>query len=130
MKIEECGSNSKKLPLLVHHLIDCKPEIALPTRRSDKELAEDFVRFFLSKIVNIREQLDPYPLHQPSNSDIPKFNNFRKLEEDQVRKLVKSTKSKSCELDPMPTILLKKPTLPPTNNNQYHQPIITISYIS
>ena len=54
----------------------------------------------------MREELDHYLLYQPSKSDIPEFNNFRKLE-DQVRKLVMSTKSKSCELDPTPTTLLK-----------------------
>ena len=62
MKIEECGSNSKKLFLLVNHLTGHKPEIPLPTRRSDKELAEEFASFFfLSKIVKIREELDHYP---------------------------------------------------------------------
>ena len=116
MKIEECGFNSKKLFLLVNHLTGHKPEIPLPTRRSDKELAEEFASFFLSKIVKIREELDHYRLYQPSKSNIPKFNNFRKLEGDQVRKLVMSTKSKSCELDPILTTLVKKtiPCLLPT----------------
>ena len=108
MKIEECGSDSKKLFLSVNHLTGHNPEIPLPTRRSDKELAEEFASFFLSKIIKIREELDHYPWYQPSKSDIPEFINFRKLEEDQVRKLVMSTKSKSCELDPILTTLLKK----------------------
>ena len=55
MKIEECGSDSKKLFLLVNHLTGHKPEIPPPTRRSDKELANEFACFFLSKIVKIRE---------------------------------------------------------------------------
>ena len=41
-----------------------------------------------------------------SKSDIPEFNNFRKLEEDQLRKIVMSTKPKSYKLDPIPTTLL------------------------
>ena len=32
MEIKECGSDSKKLLLLVNHLTGHKPEIALPTR--------------------------------------------------------------------------------------------------
>ena len=48
-----------------------------------------------------------------SKSDIPKFSNFRKLEEDQVRKLVISTKSMSCELDPILITLLQKFYLAP-----------------
>ena len=94
-KIEACDSDSKKLFLLVNHLTGHKPETPLPTRRSDKELADEFVSFFLSKTVKIREELlDHHPLYQPSKSDTPEFKNFRKLE-DQVRKLVMNTKSKS-----------------------------------
>ena len=106
-KIEECGSDSKKLFQLVKHLTGHKPELPLPTRRSDKELADEFTNFFFSKIVKIREELDHHPLYQPSKSVKPKFNNFRN-EEDQVKKLVMSTKSKSHELDPTLTTLLKK----------------------
>ena len=51
MKIEECGFDSKNLFLLVNHLTGCKPEIPLLTRNSDKELADEFANFFLSKIV-------------------------------------------------------------------------------
>ena len=54
-KIEECGSDSKKLFQLVNHLTGHKPELLLPTRRSDKELADEFANFFFSKIVKIRE---------------------------------------------------------------------------
>ena len=115
MKIEKCGSDSKKLFLLVNHLTGHKPEIPLPTRRSDKELAEEFASFFLSKIVKIREELDHYPLYQPLKSDMTELNNFRKLE-DQVRKLLMSDKSKSCKLDRILTTSLKKilPYLLPT----------------
>ena len=72
MKIEECGSDSKKLFLLVKHLTGRKPEIPLPTRRSDKELADEFASFFLSMIVKTREELD-HPMYQPSKSDAPEF---------------------------------------------------------
>ena len=107
-KLEECGSDGKKLFQLVYHLTGCKPNFPLPTRKSDKELADEFANFFFSKIVKIREEPDHHPLYQPSKSDIPKFSNFRKLQEDQEKKLVRGTKSKSCELDPIPTTLLKK----------------------
>ena len=91
----DCCSYSKELFQLVNHLTGHKPELSLPTRRSDKELADKFANFFFSKIVKIREELDHHPLYQPSKSVKPKFNNFRKLEEVQVKKLVMSTKSKS-----------------------------------
>ena len=101
----------KKLFQLVNHLTGYKPEIPLPTRNSDKELTDEFANF-LSKIVKIREELDDHPLYQPSKSDTPEFNYFRKLDEDQLQRLVLRTKSKSCELDLIPTTLLKKKNLP------------------
>ena len=50
-KIEECGSDGKKLFQLVNHLTGHKLELPLPTRRPDKELADEFANFFFSKIV-------------------------------------------------------------------------------
>ena len=106
MKIVECGSDSKKLFQLVYHLTDHKPEIPLPTRNSDKQLANEFASYFLN-IVRIRDELDDQPLYQPSKNDIPEFNNFKEVSEDQVQRLVMKTKSKSWELDLIPTTLLK-----------------------
>ena len=116
---------------LVNHLTGHKPELPLPPRRSDQELADEFANFFFSKIVKIREELDHHPLFQPSKSIKPKFINFRKLEEDQVKKLVMSTKSKSCELDPILTTLLREilPNLLPTITNVIHL-ITTMRYLS
>ena len=53
------------------------------------------------------QELDKHPLYQSSMSNIPEFNHFCKLDEEQVLKLIMKTKSKSCELDPIPTTLLK-----------------------
>ena len=52
-------------------------------------------------------------------SDVPEFNNFRELNEDQVLKLIMKTKSKSCEMDPILTTLLKRilPSILPTITN-------------
>ena len=58
MKRVECGSDSKKLFQLVNHFTGHKPEIQLPTRNSDKELADVFASYFLNKTVRIREELD------------------------------------------------------------------------
>ena len=107
MKIVEYGSDSKKLFQLVNHLTGCKPEIPLQTRNSDRELKDEFASYFLNKIVRIREELDDQPIYQSSKNDTPEFNNFKEVSEDQVQRLVMRTKSKSCELDLIPTTLLK-----------------------
>ena len=51
-------------------------------------------------------ELDKHPLYHPSAVNVPEFNQFSKLDEEQVRKLIMNTKSK-CQLDPIPTTLLK-----------------------
>ena len=58
-------------------------------------------------IAKIRQVLDKHPLYQPSMSNVPEFNHFIKLDEEQVLKLILKTKSKLCELDLIPTTLLK-----------------------
>ena len=47
------------------------------------------------------------PTYQPPNLNVPKFNNVNEICQDQVKKITISTKSKSCELDPIPITLLK-----------------------
>ena len=99
-KIEECGSDSKKLFQLVNHLTSHKPENPLLTRNTDKELANEFADFFISKILKIRHELDKHPLYQQYMVNVPEFNQFSKLDKEQVMKLIMNTNSKSCELDP------------------------------
>ena len=106
-KIEQCGSDTKKLFKLLNHLTGCKPEIPLPARTNDKELADGFTDFFIQKIIRMQNELDNYPIYQPSNSNAPRFNNFEEIDQDQAKKIIFNTKSKSCKLDPVPTTLLK-----------------------
>ena len=39
----------------------------LPPNKTDEELAEDFAKFFLSKIEKIREQFIKTPAYKPAN---------------------------------------------------------------
>ena len=39
--------------------------------------------------------------------NFPKLDTFVNLTEENVKKIIKKTKSKSCELDPLPTVLVK-----------------------
>ena len=107
MNTEECRHDTRKLFQLVNHLTGCKPDTPLPARDTEQELANEFADFFIQKLIKIRDKLDDYPTYQPSNLNVPKFNSFKEISQDQVRKIIISTKSKSCELDPIPTTLLK-----------------------
>ena len=60
-KIEESGSDSSKLYKLVNHLAGHKMKNPLPSRNTDKELANEFVDFFMWKSIKSRNELDDTP---------------------------------------------------------------------
>ena len=73
-------------------------------------LADQFASFFTNKIKKIRDTFAPsgteYEVHPPS--DPPKITVFRNVSEDEVGKIIKSSPTKSCLLDPWPTFLIKE----------------------
>ena len=83
-------------------------ERKFPKSRSDQELAEEFATFFQEKIQKIWDKLNNKPHFQTNRNNAPSFRCFTPMMEDQVIKTVHSLKSKSCELDPIPTTIFKK----------------------
>ena len=86
----------------------------LPSFDSVEELADSFNNFFTSKIIRIREALDSsdmntrFSSNQSSNQICDSvFNVFTPALQDEVRKLILSSPSKSCDLDSLPTWMLK-----------------------
>ena len=63
---------------------------------------------FKIKLKKIRDLLKDKPRYIPTKLDVPKLWRFALFTEDQVGKVISSLKSKSCELDPIPTTILKK----------------------
>ncbi len=108
--IEENSNDPKGLFKVINTALNKKENTVFPTGVSDGELANEFLDFFDGKIDNIRSELDG-----PSNNIKPKefrkyqyeLNEFRLLSEDEVKKLMMSSGNKYCELDPLPTSLLK-----------------------
>ena len=82
--------------------------------------------------MEIRHELDKYLLYHLSIANAPEFNQFNKLDEEPVMKLIINTKSKSCELDPIPTTLLKNilPSILPIITNIINQSIQCGSFLS
>ena len=75
---------------------------------NNKELAEEFASFFINKIKKIREALDSGQMFKPTQHRSSKsFENFTKLAEDEVEKIIMSMPTKSCKLDVLPTKVLK-----------------------
>ena len=78
--------------------------------KSEKSLADQFASFFSNKIKTIRDNVSSIgtdnDIHPPS--DPPKLNVFRQVSEEAVDKIIKTSPTKSCLLDPLPTFLIKE----------------------
>ena len=87
-----------------------------PEANSDVELANGFNEFFKTKIDKIMDSLhstddqiacDRSLLESSPQTDC-KFTEFREIGEEELRTIIKSAPTKSCENDPLPTSLLKE----------------------
>ena len=72
------------------------------------KLAEDFASFFLEKIQKIRDKFEGIPAYQPKHMAVPQLVKFPPFSQKEIKKLIMSMKTKSCELDVMPTNILKQ----------------------
>ena len=115
-KIAECGNSQKCLFRITKNLMGHKGEIILPSCSSDEHLANKFSDFFMRKITTIRDDIDN---HKSPISDAVVMSADIKFEgqpltklapatQDEVRDIIIKSPSKSCELDPLPTYLLKE----------------------
>ena len=116
-KVESCGRDQKTLTKVTRHLMGESSEVVLPSGKSSKVLAQEFSDFFVSKIETIRtdiasktnalssNQQEYEELEKPFNGE--QFSQFSTISEQELAKIIQKSPSKSCELDPIPTWLLK-----------------------
>jgi exonuclease III len=115
-KVKE--ADQKSFFKIVDKLMNKSENGSLPCNSSTKELADRFCQFFTDKIYKIRNDLTTIQSSQvtptdnpcPSSDSLPHppvFSNFEPVTEEEVRKMIMSTKTKSCSQDPIPTSLLK-----------------------
>ena len=64
--------------------------------------------FFMSKIQRTRDNITENPVYQPIGKNISRLAEFRPFDQTEVRKIIFSMKTKSCQLDTLPTKLLKE----------------------
>ena len=100
--------DTKYVYKLVAKLTGTKAENPLPDAQHDIELAESFAAFFVGKIQKIHDNLKHHLLYEPTrNNQVEHFKDFFELSESQAKALVKLMQTKSCELDLIPTYILK-----------------------
>ena len=87
-------------------------ETVLPLHTCKRNLANDFSAFFYNKILTIMSELGLPGLYKcgsmtTSFSGTP-LSTFMDATEIEIRNIIKLSPAKSCELDPLPTWLLKE----------------------
>ena len=110
LKIEECGNDQKKVFNLANSLMNNKKDSSLPSICSS-ELSEKFADYFTDKIAKIRESFENndngLTSSEYSERNIPDLSVLSPTSELEIKKIIMEGNSKACDLDPIPTQLLK-----------------------
>ena len=106
-QVKEYKGDTKRLYRMVNTLMGTSSSNPLPSHANNLDLAEDFADFFMGKIENIRENLAENQLYRPTGKMTPSLAEFRSFNLTEVRKIITDMKTKTCELDVLPTKLLK-----------------------
>ena len=107
------NSDSKNLFHTVKKLTVERPPQTLPSHTSKSHLAQQFLGFFNDKITNLRAEFEDSPPTISSDSDSGDtikntLQAFQSVSEDDILKIIKSSKIKSCLLDPIPAQVFKE----------------------
>ena len=127
-KITKLRGDTKNLYSLVYQLTGNEKENPLPERENDEDLANQFVDYFMNKIQTIHDSFKRMQKFDPVlNNDMDILEQFEPMSEEEVRKIVNSMQTKSCEQDTIPTKILKVildevlPTLTSIINTSFQQ---------
>ena len=93
---------------LASSLMGMKKENQLPEYDSKEELANQFAKLFIEKIQTIRDKLDDLPLYDLKDSSPRKLSSLEPLTNEEVRQIVKGMPAKYCDLDAVPTSIIKE----------------------
>ena len=100
--------DSKELCKLVSKLTGSIMENQLLDHDNNDVICEELANFFLNKITRIRESLSGYELYECETSDVPfPMSDFKTMDNNLVHMAVLKLHSKSCELNIIPTKLVK-----------------------
>ena len=107
-KITKLKGDTKNLYSLVYQLTGNEKENPLPERENDEDLANQFTDYFVNKIQTIHDSLkECEKFHPLLNNDMDILEQFEPISEEEVRNIINSMQTKSCEQDAIPTKILK-----------------------
>ena len=107
------GFSQKQLFKFIDDLFKVKSSSPLPKHVSSLELAQRFSAYFSGKIAAFHTDIDNIPSQPVRNAIVVEpspcsFTEFASVTPDIVTKIIMGSASKSCSLDPLPTVLLKR----------------------
>ena len=110
--IADATGNQKQLFKIVDSLTNVNGDNPLPPHDSKYSLGNDFGTFFTGKIERIRSEIDSTVCDPPEMKITPSHSDhqlaaFQDLEVSDICKIISTSKSATCDLDPIPTSLLK-----------------------
>ena len=118
---KDCSNDIKKTFQKISELTGVENK-HLPGTSNTHDLAEDFKEFFSDKVSKIRTNVENLQKNSAKDHDeepsLPcpgSFESFKTLSEEELQSTIKRMSNKFCELDPIPTWLLKK-CLPELSN--------------
>ena len=108
--LDENSENPRRLWDSINNILHRTPAATLPESNNVKSLCEHFAKYFCDKIRNIRANFSNQVRNVPSVQK-PKIRNklfnLEPASEDEVRKIIMKSASKSCDLDSITTNILK-----------------------
>lgn len=126
--IKKPDRNSKELFQVANTLLCRRKTDILPSYSREESMAEDFCTFFKGKIVKIRDTFsggnspqeggdthEDLSGQEDGRSHEESLDDFAEISQEQLSGLINKSSSASCNLDPMPTSLIKSllPTILP-----------------
>jgi hypothetical protein len=107
--IAENVHDPKRLFTLSSKLLGNERPHALPSGKPDADLVEDFNDFFAEKIQRIRDSIgdSPSPVYDLHQCEAV-LDHWAPVTTAEVERVIRSSPSKSCPLDPIPTALMKE----------------------
>ena len=115
-KIRDCGKDQKQLFKLTSHLTGNTGHVILPIHESADQLATIFDDFYIDKVATVRRNINignPCDIHVTTLDDDVMFDGiplqrFLPATHDDVKRIITHSPNKSCDLDPIPTWLLRQ----------------------
>ena len=108
--IDENSENPRRLWDTINNISHRTPASALPESNNVKSLCDHFAKYLCDKIRTIRanfsNQVNDVPSVQKPKIRTKLFN-LEPASEDEVRKIIMRSASKSCDINPIPTNILK-----------------------